>query len=94
MYVNNLQKSILFCITLALAIFSLELATPQGVSESTLYTVVILASLWSAERRVVFGALILCTLLTVTGFFLSPASTEFWKSLVNRAFAIGAFWIV
>ena len=91
---NSLQKSILFCVLLALAIFALELATPQGVAESILYVAVLLISLWSAERRVVFGALSLCTLLTVTGFFLSPESPELWKSLVNRAFAITAFWIV
>ena len=91
---NSLKKSILFCVLLALAIFALDLITPQGLAESTLYVAVVLISLWSVERRVVFGALILCTLLTVTGFFLSPESPELWKSLVNRAFAITAFWIV
>jgi diguanylate cyclase (GGDEF)-like protein/PAS domain S-box-containing protein len=94
MHGTSLQKSILFCVLLAMAIFALELATPQGVAESILYVAVVLISLWSVERRVVFGALILCTLLTVTGFFLSPESPEVWKSLANRAFAITAFWIV
>ncbi|MGZ9165295.1 MAG: PAS domain-containing protein, partial [Anaerolineales bacterium] len=91
---NSLQKSILYSVLLALAIFALEMVTPQGVAESILYVAVVLISLWSAERRVVFGALILCTLLTVAGFFLSPESPEVWKSVANQAFAITAFWIV
>ena len=64
------------------------------LSEATLYVLVILVSLRSADRRLVFGILILCTLLTVIGFFASEGSLVLWKSVANRSFAIIAFWIV
>jgi len=88
-----LQKFILVCL-LASAIFVLALITPRDVSVSTLYVIVVLASLWFSEKRIVYGALILCTVLTVAGFFFSPGSPELWKPIINRAFAITAFWIV
>ena len=91
---NILQTTLLLCLSLALVIFGLEVATPRGVSEATLYVLVILVSLGSADRRLVFGILILCTLLTVIGFFVSADSLELWKSVANRSFAIIAFWIV
>src|SRR5689334_13546934 len=81
-------------ILLALMIFGLEVATPRGVSESTLYVLVVLTSLRLADRRFIFGMLILCTLLTIAGFFVSAGSLEPWKSIANRAFAVIAFWVV
>jgi diguanylate cyclase (GGDEF)-like protein/PAS domain S-box-containing protein len=78
----------------ALAIFALGLVTPQGVAGFILYVVVVLISLLSSEGRIVFSTLILCTLLTIAGFFLSTESPEVWHSLVNQTLAIGAFWIV
>ena len=91
---NLLQRSILPGILLALGIFGVDIATPQGVSESTLYILVVLASIKFNKRRVIFGALFLSTLLTVIGFFLSPEGLEPWKSIVNRLFAVCAFWVV
>ena len=91
---NNLRKSILLSSILTLIIFIIELITPQGVSESTLYVVVILTSLLSRNRRVVIIAIIVSTLLTIVGFFLSPESPEFWKSALNRSFAVFSFGVV
>ena len=91
---NILQTTFLLCLLLAMIIFGLEVATPRGVSEATLYVLVVLVSLRAADRRLVFGILFLCTLLTVIGFFASGGSLELWKSVANRSFAIIAFWIV
>ncbi|MDX1377439.1 MAG: diguanylate cyclase [Anaerolineales bacterium] len=91
---NTLRKSIFFIGVATTMVFIIEVITPRGVSESTLYVLVILVSLWSANRRVVFGTIILCTLLTIIGFFLSPDSIVLWKSVLNRFFSILAFVIV
>jgi diguanylate cyclase (GGDEF)-like protein/PAS domain S-box-containing protein len=91
---NNLQNSIILSGVLCILIFIVELLTPRGVSESTLYVIVVLASLWSRNRRMVFAAIIVCTFLTILGLFLSPESSELWKSVVNRIFAIFAFSVI
>lgn len=91
---NLRQPVILLSLLLALIIFTLEMATPKGVSESTLYVLVVLVSLRSANRRFILGILGLCTLLTVAGFFVSGGRLDLWKSVANRSFAIIAFWIV
>lgn len=91
---SRLKKSILLSAALALGILGLEVVTPRGVSESTLYVLVVLASLWSGDRRVIFGGILLSTALTALGFYLSPDGSEAWKSVTNRVFAGAAFWIV
>ena len=91
---NLKQTSIVLSIVLALIIFGLESATPQGGSESTLYVLVVLAGLTSKERRIVLSTLILSTILTIIGFIISPDSLDPWTSITTRLFSILAFWIV
>jgi diguanylate cyclase (GGDEF)-like protein/PAS domain S-box-containing protein len=88
---NNFRNSIVLSSVLGILIFIVELLTPRGVSESTLYVFVVLASLRSRDRRVVFAAILVCTFLTILGLFLSPESSELWKSITNRIFAVFAF---
>src|SRR5690349_5256832 len=89
-----MKLSFLPSILLALAIFGLEIATPRGVAEATLYVLVVLVSLRTADRRFILAVLILCTVLTVAGFFVSAGRVELWLSVANRSFAIIAFWVV
>src|SRR5690349_15411277 len=89
-----MKLSFLPSILLALAIFGLEIATPRGVAEATLYVLVVLVSLRTADRRFILGMLILCTFLTVAGFFVSAGRAELWQSVANRSLAIIAFWVV
>jgi diguanylate cyclase (GGDEF)-like protein/PAS domain S-box-containing protein len=91
---NIMKLSFLPGILLALAIFGLEIATPHGVAEATLYVLVVLISLRTADRRFILGMLSLCTFLTVAGFFVSAGHVELWTSVANRSFAIIAFWVV
>lgn len=75
-------------------IFALEVMTPQGIAESTLYSLVVLLALQVPAARFVTGVATLCSFLTLVGFLVSPASTEPWKSMVNRGFALLGIWLV
>lgn len=89
-----IRKSIFWIILLTIVIFVIEIITPQGVGESILYVGVILVGLSSRNHKIIYGTVILASLLTVAGYFLSPVSVEPWKSVFNRFFAITVFWIV
>ena len=77
------------CAFAALLVFAADVVTPQGVAESCLYPVVVFAALRSPTVRRIVGLAALCAVLTVVGYFLSPESLEPWKSMVNRAIALG-----
>ena len=89
-----IRKSIFWIILLTLVIFTIEIITPQGVGEAILYVGVILAGLSSRNRKLIYLTVIISSLLTIAGYFLSPISIEPWKSGMNRFFAITVFLIV
>ncbi|MCC6300336.1 MAG: diguanylate cyclase [Anaerolineales bacterium] len=85
---------IVWILFLSVVIFGIEIVTPQGVGEAILYVGAILAGLPSRNRKIIYGAFVLSSILTVAGHFISPVSFEPWKSIINRAFAITVFGIV
>ncbi|MCC6300147.1 MAG: diguanylate cyclase [Anaerolineales bacterium] len=91
---NTELRSLFWILLLSIVIFGTETVTPLGVIEAILYVGVILAGLSSRNRKIIYGALILSSLLTVVGHFISPVSSEPWKSVINRSFAITVFGIV
>lgn len=88
---QKLLSSIFWILLLSIIIFGVEIVTPQGVGEAILYVGVILVSLASRNRKIIYGTMILCTLLTIVGYFISPPGLEPWKSVFNRFFTITAF---
>ncbi|MBX3036456.1 MAG: diguanylate cyclase [Anaerolineales bacterium] len=91
---NAMRKSIFWIISLTIIIFMVEIITPQGVGESILYVGVMLIGLSSRNQKLIYHTVILSTILTIAGYFISPVSVEPWKSIANRSFAIAVFWIV
>jgi diguanylate cyclase (GGDEF)-like protein/PAS domain S-box-containing protein len=91
---NAMRKSVFWVISLTILIFTVDIMTPQGVNVATLYVGTILVTLSSRNSRIIIGTLMLSTLLTVLGYFISPASIEPWKSVLNRSFSIIILWIV
>ncbi|MBL8090923.1 MAG: diguanylate cyclase [Anaerolineales bacterium] len=89
-----MRTSILLTWLLCLLVFIGDLITPQNIAVPTLYVIVVFASLWSRNKRFVIAVMVLCTGLTIAGFFLSSQSVEEWKSIINRTFAIIAFWAI
>lgn len=81
------------CILLAAGIFAIDLQLPLGVASGAPYILVILVSLWSSKKRTAIHLAILCTGLTILGFFYSPSGGELWKVLLNRALALFVIWV-
>lgn len=91
---TSLPESAIVCINLCLLaiIFSVDMIVPLGVAGGVPYLVVVLLSLWSERRGLVVGMAVAGSLLTIAGFFSSPAGGELWKVLSNRALALFAIW--
>jgi len=86
-------KHLLLSALLALIVFIIDLQIPLGVAGGVPYIAVILVALWSPNPRCVVGFAIVCTVLTVLGFYLSPEGGELWKVIFNRVLALFAIWI-
>jgi len=89
-----IRKSFFWIALLTIFIFAIELVTPQGVGEAILYVGVILLGLSSKNRKIIYVTVIVSSLLTIAGYFLSPPSIESWKSILNRSFAVIVFLVV
>ncbi len=77
---------------LALAIFIIDINLPLGVAGGIPYIAVIFLSLWSNQRKVIFISAILCSVLIILGFYLSPPGEDTRATLTNRAFVLFAVW--
>lgn len=88
----NIKLNII-CAFLTIAIFSIDLQLPLGVAGGVPYIVVILISLWSPKPNLVIYLAVICSIMTLLGFFLSPTGGEVWKIIVNRSLALFAIWI-
>lgn len=80
-------------VLLAALIFLADIFVPTGVADGMLYIALVLVGLLAGNNRLLLGGAILGTLLITTGFFLSPASGEIWKVLVNRLLSIFTLWM-
>jgi len=81
------------CGLLMLIILIIDLAIPLGVAGGVPYIAVILLSLWSPQKRITVIVSVICSILTIVGFFISPPGGEMWKVLFNRALALFAIWV-
>ena len=78
---------------LALIIFIMDLQVPLGVAGGVPYIMVILLSLWSPKPYLILYIATVCSVLTLLGFYFSPAGGELWAVISNRAIAIFAIWV-
>ncbi|MFM2624539.1 response regulator [Vibrio owensii] len=72
----------------------IDLNIPLGVAAGVPYVTVILVSLASNKQSTTFIWAVICTLLTLVGFYMSPVGGELWKVTSNRGLAIYAIWSV
>jgi len=82
----------LICLFLMATIFAIDLLLPLGVAAGVPYVAVIIVSLWFKNQNYVIGLAIICTILTLLGFFFSPVSGELWMVITNRGLAIFVIW--
>lgn len=93
---NNKQinRTLILCVAITGFIFIGDTQVPLGVAGGVPYILVILLSLWIDNHRYTLGLAIICTLLTMVGFYASPSGSALWKVLVNRFLAVFAIWSV
>jgi len=82
------------CAAVSAAIFLLEVYTPQGLSESALYSVVVFLALWAQRSGFLIAVSALCSGLVVLGFFSSPDGPEPLIGAINRGFSLLTIWLL
>ena len=93
MNITNLPINlILICLLLMATIFVIDLQLPLGVAGGIPYVAVIIVSLWFKNQNYVISLAIICTILTLIGYYFSPSGSELWKAIANRGLAIFAIW--
>jgi signal transduction histidine kinase/FixJ family two-component response regulator len=78
----------------ASVILGLDLLSPTSVASGVPYVGLVLLGLWLPQRWYIFVAATTGTILTVLGFWISPASIESQVVLTNLFIAIFAIWVV
>ncbi len=79
--------------SLAAGIFYVNLSLELGVASGVLYVSLVLVALWARQKRYIWGAAVLGTLLTILGYWLSPPGGELWKVAINRILALLVIWV-
>jgi len=77
---------------LASGIFFVDISVELGVAGGVLYIALVLIALWARQKRYVWGAAVLGSILTVLGYWLSPQGGEFWKVAINRILSLLLIW--
>ena len=80
------------CLILLIVVFIMDSLIPLGVAGGVPYILVVLVALWSTNRRLPLYMAIAGSILTIVGYYSSPAGGEMWKVLFNRALALFAIW--
>lgn len=92
-YTTKSVNYIFFGIFLTVSIFIMDLLTPLGVADGVLYVGVILLSLGIEGKKYPIITGIVCSLLTILGYFLSPPLENFWVVMANRFIALFGIWV-
>ncbi|NOJ02280.1 hypothetical protein F0236_00785 [Vibrio splendidus] len=88
----NTRSNVLLALG-ATIIFAVDYHVPLGVAMAVPYiTIVILASTTRDPFSTIMWAII-CTLLTLLGYYLSDTGSETWFVAFNRVIAIYAIWV-
>ena len=70
-----------------------DLQIPLGVAAAVPYVAVVLLSLWSQQKGFIPAVAVICSVLTIVGFYKSPSGGELWKVVTNRSLSIFAIWV-
>lgn len=76
------------------AIFVFDVLTPVDIAVWLFYLIPIILSTWWPSRAKPFVVALICTVLTVVGFFLAPTDSPVPYAVINRSMGIAVFWIV
>lgn len=79
--------------TISLLILMIDLSLPLGVAGGVPYVAAILVALRSASPHQAIGFAVVCSLLTIVGFYWSPDGGILWVVLLNRFLALFVIWV-
>ena len=88
-----LSLPIMVSAALAAAVFVVDLRLPLGVAGGVPYIAAVLVASWQPRRRYTLAVAAVCSVLTILGYFASPAGGELWKVVLNRVVAMLAIWV-
>ncbi len=74
-------------------VFAFDLSIPLGVAAGVPYIAVILLAWRITGTRCIILFAVTASILTITGYFLSPLYHENWQVISNRALALFAIWV-
>lgn len=88
------QTNFVMALTIGLMalVFWIDLQVPLGVAGGVPYVAVILLTLWLPNASSTWVFTLLCSVLTLLGFWWSPSGGELWQVVSNRSLAFFAIW--
>lgn len=90
---NTSVTLLITVILLVAATFFLDLRLPLGIAGGVPYVGAVLVSLWFPHRRYIWYVAVICSALTILGYFLSPQIGILgWIVRTNRFLALAAIW--
>jgi len=81
------------CVFLTGVIFVIDFNIPLGVASGVPYITVVLVALWAPRHNLAINFAIICSIMTLMGFYFSPPGGELWKVIFNRTLALFAIWV-
>jgi len=88
------NKQLIVCVLATIGVFVFDLLMPLGVAAAVPYLAIVLLSIGVRVRRAAYSAAVLCSVLVILGWTLSPNGGESWKVMMNRLLALLAVWSV
>ncbi len=83
----------LSAISFATLVFYFDVSVELGVAAGVPYVAVILIGFLARNRSALIQLAVFCTILTLLGWWISPAGGEPWKVMSNRFLALFAIWV-
>lgn len=74
-------------------VLTADLSMPLGVAGGVPYVATVLMGIWFSKLRHVYLLALLGSVLTIAGYFMSPAGGILWVVLINRGLALFAIWV-
>jgi len=78
---------------LLLLFFIVDIMLPLGVAFGVLYVLLIRDTMRTPRWETTLLVAILCTVLTLAGYLLSPSGSAMWMVIINRILSLIAIWV-
>ena len=83
------------CVILTLLFLALDIESPLNITNGLLYVCIIFLSLWTDDDMFTIRASIVCSILTILGFFISSlGDRSLLTVIVDRSLSVTLLWMV